>query len=54
MVKLWKVDYAQRPEINIQNQQKKKKKKKKYLSEIETTIKKHALSKTLHIKKESL
>lgn len=54
MVKLWKVDYAQRPEINIQNQQKKKKKKKKYLREIETTIKKHALSKTLHIKKESL
>lgn len=52
MVKLWKVDYAQRPEINIQNQQKKK--KKKYLREIETTIKKHALSKTLHIKKESL
>lgn len=32
----------------------KKKKKKKYLREIETTIKKHALSKTLHIKKESL
>ena len=31
-----------------------KKKKKKYLREIETTIKKHALSKTLHIKKESL
>ena len=30
------------------------KKKKKYLREIETTIKKHALSKTLHIKKESL
>ena len=29
MVKLWKVDYAQRPEINIQNQQKKKKKKEK-------------------------
>lgn len=28
MVKLWKVDYAQRPEINIQNQQKKKKKEK--------------------------
>lgn len=28
MVKLWKVDYAQRPEINIQNQQKKKKKRK--------------------------
>lgn len=27
MVKLWKVDYAQRPEINIQNQQKKKKRK---------------------------
>ena len=26
MVKLWKVDYAQRPEINIQNQQKKKEK----------------------------
>lgn len=33
---------------------KKKKEKKKYLREIETTIKKHALSKTLHIKKESL
>ena len=29
MVKLWKVDYAQRPEINIQNQPKKKKKKRK-------------------------
>ena len=25
MVKLWKVDYAQRPEINIQNQQEKEK-----------------------------